>query len=167
MRLIGYWRSEFDPLWRDVRDFVDLAWPTATRSMVAAYLSVGLTLEQYRGLSPCRVCGKHNGSKELTDGTFCWPEGLFHYVSVHDVGLPDEFVAHVQSSPGLVADNPLPDFDHLGQRVRGGPYDEDYVKWNAQTIERSLAGAFPADVMPNWLNATIDDEWWLQYAAPS
>jgi len=28
-----------------------------------------------RGLSPCRFCGRNNGHREFTDGTYQWPEG--------------------------------------------------------------------------------------------
>ena len=36
------------------------------------------------------------GSRCLTDGTWSWPEGLAHYITVHDVRLPDEFVDHMR-----------------------------------------------------------------------
>ena len=35
-----------------------------------------------------------NGCLELCDDMWCWPEGLAHYVEVHEIRLPDEFVAH-------------------------------------------------------------------------
>jgi hypothetical protein len=38
-----------------------------------------------------------NGSTDLCDDVWCWPEGLAHYVEVHHVRLPDEFVAHAVS----------------------------------------------------------------------
>jgi hypothetical protein len=50
------------------------------------------------GLSPCRFCGKHNGSLEYTDHVYIWPEGLAHYLTDHQVRLPDEFVLHVERS---------------------------------------------------------------------
>ena len=31
---------------------------------------------------------------ELTDGVWCWPEEVAHYMEVHGVRLPDEFVAY-------------------------------------------------------------------------
>ena len=45
----------------------------------------------------CRICGAQNGSLELTDGVFLWPEGLAHYVTAHAVRLPAAFVEHVRS----------------------------------------------------------------------
>ena len=37
-----------------------------------------------------------NGSLELTDGTYVWPEGLAHYVEQHGVKLPGEFLEHAR-----------------------------------------------------------------------
>ena len=35
------------------------------------------------------------GSHDMTDGTFIWPEGFAHYLEVHAVRPPAEFVNHV------------------------------------------------------------------------
>ena len=84
--------------WPDVLDFVDPTWDAAARQAVADHLRQGVRTNPYRGLSPCRICGRSNGSAERTDGVYCWPEGLAHYVIEHQVRLPDAFVAHVLSS---------------------------------------------------------------------
>ena len=169
LHLIGYWRSEYDETpWPEARSFVDRTWPSATRETVIAYLVRGRTLEQYRGLSPCRLCGCHNGSKELTDGTYCWPEGLAHYLIAHCVRLPDEFVAHVEASADLAAGTPAPEFDHLGQRARRGGYDDDYQAWMAERANRHRRGEIADAVPKNWLNADIDDaSWQAQIGWPS
>jgi hypothetical protein len=64
---------------------------------VVAYLRDGKLYAQYRGISWCRFvhrCSeRHVGSSELTDGYWIWPEGLIHYVQVHKVALPEEFLA--------------------------------------------------------------------------
>jgi hypothetical protein len=74
---------------------------------VASYLRSGETYEQYRGLSWCRFqCGiplRDMGSRDLTDGTWVWPEGLAHYVESHSVNLPPRFVGHIASSVRAVA----------------------------------------------------------------
>jgi hypothetical protein len=164
LRLIGYWRSEFDPKpWPDPHDFVDDQWPSVERQMVVSYLQRGRTLEQYRGLSPCRFCGQYLGSKELTDGTYCWPEGLAHYLAEHDVRLPDEFVTHVESSANRGEVLPAPQFDHLGQRLRGGGFDDEYEAWTTSTREHFLNGGKQEELPPNWLNAGISYDWWLRH----
>ena len=50
------------------------------------------------GREKCRLCSEENGSLELSDGVFCWPEGLRHYVHAHAVALPRESIEHVVSS---------------------------------------------------------------------
>ena len=75
--------------------------PSQVRTALASYLSGGLRLVQCRGYSWCRFeCGAKDsemGSWDLTDGTWVWPEGLAHYVAVHGVILPEEFVERALS----------------------------------------------------------------------
>ncbi|MEN9646721.1 MAG: hypothetical protein RL238_3390 [Actinomycetota bacterium] len=162
LRLIGYWRSEFSETpWPNPRDFVDNTWPPATREMVVGHLLRGRTLEQYRGLSNCRFCDVYVGSKELTDGVYCWPEGLAHYLTEHAVRLPDEFADHVGSLPRSIELLPEPEFDHLGQRQRGHGFDGEYQAWMEKCAEHFRSGGSREALAPNWLNANIDQLWWL------
>lgn len=59
------------------------------------YLGRGFVVRACTGLSPCRMCGKGNGSLELSDGTYVGPEGLKHYVQDHHVRPPEPFTSHV------------------------------------------------------------------------
>lgn len=93
-RLIGYWRNEDHPEYPDPHDLVDESWDENERHQVWAYLSSGTMVAAYMGLSPCRICGKDNGSLEYSDGTYQWPEGLAHYVYDHAVRMPWELVEH-------------------------------------------------------------------------
>ena len=97
MRLerIGYWLGEQTPEWRDPRHFVDPSWVSAERAQAIDHLRRGTAARAYLGKSSCRFCGEPVGSLELSDGVFIWPEGLAHYVEVHDVRLPQRFVDHV------------------------------------------------------------------------
>lgn len=95
LRLIGYWRNDRHPEYPHPGDFVDTAWDPAERRAVADYLSSGTVLEVWRGFSPCRFCDVDNGFRDLTDGSYAWPEGLAHYLSDHGVRPPQEFVDHV------------------------------------------------------------------------
>jgi hypothetical protein len=69
------------------------------RKRLADYLDAGDCWTYFMGTSWCRFqCGIPNeamGSEELTDGQWVWPAGLSHYVRVHNITLPDEFIAHV------------------------------------------------------------------------
>jgi hypothetical protein len=96
LRIIGYWEGEHEPGWPRVEDFVDVHWDADERQDVVFYLRHGMPVRFFMGMSSCRVCGMINGSEELTDGTFLWPEGLAHYVEDHGVRLPEEFVQHSQ-----------------------------------------------------------------------
>lgn len=94
--LIGYWDGpQNDSSWPRPEDFVDNNWDSEERDLVVSYLKTGLIARAYMGYSRCRVCGKENGDLELSDGVFVWPDGLAHYVEMHDVRPPTRFVQHV------------------------------------------------------------------------
>lgn len=42
---------------------------------------------QYLGLSTCRCCGTHNGSREYVFDNFRIPEGYLHYLEDHNVEM--------------------------------------------------------------------------------
>jgi hypothetical protein len=73
---------------------LDSSWDGLDRHRTATFLSSGTVALEYRGLSHCRFCHIQNGSREFSDGTYLWPEGLAHYVKDHGVRLPEEFVRH-------------------------------------------------------------------------
>jgi len=102
MKRVGYWKD--GPVdWRpNPALLVDRAWAESDEGKaVIAYLkSPTVTVrEAYFGGSWCRFhCSRPDsqmGSRDMTDGTWIWPEGLVHYVEDHGVRLPAEFVAHV------------------------------------------------------------------------
>ena len=64
------------------------------RYVTALYLSSGTIARTCMGYATCRVCGRANGSMELSDGIYIWPEGLAHYLEAHDVRLPTAVVGH-------------------------------------------------------------------------
>lgn len=111
MRLtrIGYWSSDRSDGWPDAKAFVDLAWDADERARVVTHLQHGVLARAYLGHSVCRVCGKANGSTELTDGTYLWPVGLAHYVEDHGIRLPVEFVSHVEHTARSLDDAEVDD----------------------------------------------------------
>jgi len=94
LKLIGYWPSGSQSDWPNPADFVDPEWDDRERHMVWTYLKYGTIARSYRGLSPCRFCNQQNGSMEFTDGVYIWPQGLAHYLDVHAVRLPQQFVKY-------------------------------------------------------------------------
>ena len=77
-------------------DFVDETWDPVERVIVSRYLRMGRVVAEHFGYSWCRICGiNDNGTKDLTDGQFVWPEGFAHYLEQHNVRPPQGFVDHV------------------------------------------------------------------------
>jgi hypothetical protein len=76
-------------------------WKQAELPGILAYLRAGQEWVRYHGWSYCRfACGIAPGAlgdRDLTDGVWLWPEGLSHYVEVHAVRLPDDFVDPMRS----------------------------------------------------------------------
>jgi hypothetical protein len=93
LRLVGYWKEQLDdelPFPQELEREND----QNVRERVATYLDAGTRRIGFMGYSFCRYgCSKDNGSCELTDGRWTWPEGLSHYVRAHAIALPPELVA--------------------------------------------------------------------------
>ena len=90
----------------DPRDCVDTHWRDTAMgrvefASVLAHLRSGRTHEAFYGYSWCRICHRNdNGTKDLTDGTYVWPEGYAHYIEAHGVKPPQDFIEHVMSKAG-------------------------------------------------------------------
>ena len=96
LQRVGYWGDRDSGL-PDPRTLVDESWDEDERGLVTNHLVRGFVARAYMGYASCRICGAQNGSLELTDGVFLWPEGLAHYVTAHAVKPPATFVDHVRS----------------------------------------------------------------------
>jgi hypothetical protein len=101
----GYWRSLYEPTLPDPAWFVDTSWVADERQRVAQYLSQGRALCYFMGFSWCRfrcaISAAALGTADLTDGTYCWPAGLSHYVWRHNLRLPDQIVQHILNQPAF------------------------------------------------------------------
>lgn len=93
LHLIGYWKEHSKDNYIDPHLLVDPEWEN--RNDVIRYLKSGTFYEGCFGWSTCRICGQKNGSTELTDGVWYWPQGLVHYIEEHNVILPEEFVEYI------------------------------------------------------------------------
>ncbi|MFJ9950832.1 hypothetical protein [Kitasatospora sp. NPDC091207] len=96
VRILGFWGTPENRALPDPADLVDAAWDESERHWVADYLDHGQVAGSWMGVSRCRLCALPNGYRDLTDGSFLWPEGLAHYVRDHGVRLPAEFVDHME-----------------------------------------------------------------------
>jgi hypothetical protein len=117
LKSVGYWRSDpFSDL-PHPKDYVDSQWNSEERLKVMQYLEAGYTLAQCMGPSWCRM-GCENiwmGSHDFTDGTWVYPEGYVHYLDIHGVRPPDEFLEHIR-----VNDYSMPVFSE--DRIRRPQY---------------------------------------------
>ena len=98
IKQIGYWRSEdaFEE-YPSAHDFIN-EFPYEGQEQVFEHLQAGTSMPWATpGVSTCRICGMPNGSSDLSDGKFMWPEGLAHYVKEHNLRLPKAFEEHIQS----------------------------------------------------------------------
>lgn len=115
LQQVGYWYDPDDPdkyQLSDPHELVDTEWDPQEQANVAAYLRAGETLGRWMGFSWCRfntvpidqeiawhpsICSSSNmGDRDLTDGVYVWPEGFAHYVEVHQVKPPEDFLRHVR-----------------------------------------------------------------------
>jgi hypothetical protein len=101
LTLIGYWLGEHEPGWPDAHSFVDSRWSSDEREAVIDWLESGVGIRFFLGPSRCRLCGRHNGSSEASDGTYLWPAGLAHYVREHGVRLPTLLVERALQRPAV------------------------------------------------------------------
>lgn len=142
MRYIGRWmKSLKDVEYRPPHELV-AEYDDATRQTLVNYLKSGHELWAYRGYTYCLLeCDHSEPFSELTDGSWVWPCDLSHYVAVHSVRLPDDFVSHAMKSTRL------PEFDPQWSE---SPVDYDYwLKWSNQNatfafkdvIDKALADA--------------------------
>ena len=107
-KYIGYWATNSDPKFCSYAqrednqlpwpgDFVDTTWDPKERDLVVEYLKKAPKVCHWMGFSYCRLgCEEVDmGVSDHGDGIFVWPEGFSHYVEIHGVRPPEEFVKHV------------------------------------------------------------------------
>lgn len=111
LQLIGYWKTSLQDPYPFPQE-VEIELASKVRGKLVHYLTAGACVQRCRGFSACRYgCGS-NGSTEMSDGRWVWPEGLAHYVCEHRVGLPPEFVAHA-CRPDANVELPRPRLSHF------------------------------------------------------
>jgi len=110
-------------------DLVTFLGSIAPRQQVLAYLDTGHVFVSSLGWSTCRCCGisgSEMGDSDLTDGTWVWPEGLSHYLRMHGVPLPEEFLASMNQNQFVVP-------AIRGARLLDVPLPHDFRFWHGWT----------------------------------
>lgn len=99
---LGFWaKGPGDSRYVLPAALVDPAWECDRREKIVRYLRDAPQQAGYMGWSYCRFkCGvpdSRMGDSDLSDGTYYWPQGLFHYVEQHNVRLPSDFIDHMET----------------------------------------------------------------------
>ncbi|MEK6833230.1 MAG: hypothetical protein AABY32_04230 [Nanoarchaeota archaeon] len=131
IQIVGYWNN-YQPTPDGLIAVGDYIWPQELISenkienmeQIVHYLLNGNKAVGYMGFSGCRICNKHLGSYDYTDGTWMWPEKLEHYVSEHNVILPEEFISHMKKSNWQVK---IINFNIKEEDIKST--DKFWIKW--------------------------------------
>src|SRR5262245_32169649 len=84
-----------------LEELLDPTWSPEDKDDLLAYLgSCPVSLASSKGSGPCPLCGDElqNLGCFRTDGVWTWPNSLRHFVSRHDVRLPDRMVDHIREN---------------------------------------------------------------------
>ena len=101
---VGFWSTTDSP-----DKHIDASWDINERSIVINYLKNAKVKDYYLGWACCRLdckkdikkvgdmynVGLHIGCTDMTDGKYIFPEGYVHYLEIHNVKPPQEFIEHV------------------------------------------------------------------------
>ncbi|MCX6367767.1 MAG: hypothetical protein NTX57_13825 [Armatimonadetes bacterium] len=98
VRGIGLWQSDDLPDWPNPACFVDESQDADVRTKVIEYLKAG-EVTACSSYDWCRLCGAQLSLAAQEDGYYTWNTLLAHYVEMHAVRLPDDFIQHVLSNP--------------------------------------------------------------------
>ena len=101
LTLIGYWKGASAAQWPAAEVWVDPNWDPEERHAVIEWLRSGERVRSSMGWSTCRFCDRPNGTDELSDGSYIWPEGLEHYLVEHQVRLPRAVIQRACERPEI------------------------------------------------------------------
>lgn len=145
LKLMGYWYSKAEPYYPHPEIFVDENMDAEEKDWIIRYLNLSYVVKAYRGTSPCRFnCNADAGSCDNSDGEYLFPSGFVHYVQVHSVRPPQEFVDKVLASTAEIS----------------------YQEENIQQIERERYLTAREDRKMRRKPAVFkkDTQWWLTQA---
>lgn len=143
LQIIGYWDDSEDPMVKvetpngfpHPRELVEPGWDGGLKKRIVNYLNCapmhrGSWGHAYCRMDPSRDC-EEMGSREMTDGTYIWPEGLKVYVEDYDVRLPAAFLEHMKA-----LDFKVPPVDRF---LKAEVDDSFWREWCEEQLGRSFA----------------------------
>lgn len=132
LQLIGFWADpgeingdsalSYPAAWPHPGELPKRDWDPTLNDRICSYLGSGQRITSYMGYADCRFvdCGRQLGTSDCSDGTWVWPEGFEHYIDVHDIDLPQEFLRTAEQNgfevPSSASDEPGPSSDAFWRR---------------------------------------------------
>ncbi|GGJ42531.1 hypothetical protein [Deinococcus roseus] len=96
-------------------DFIDHTWNPELRDKVADYCRNGISFISASSgeFIHCSICGIYAGeaSSVYSDGTFVWPQILWHHIKDHGIRIPENMLRHIESVGFRAAT--LEDVEHM------------------------------------------------------
>jgi hypothetical protein len=166
LKAIGFWTQSLkDEKQPSPQELVGVL-PGDVRPRLVEYLASGHAVRHSCGCSWCRFgCGIDNsrmGWRDLSDGTWLWPEGLSHYVREHGIVLPEEFIVHALSTPI----RPLTEVEMKLERYLDGFFGvgEPVIEQEMKELEEFVEHAPSSDIAPEY-TGEVDTEFWVRWSA--
>jgi len=121
---VGYWRGGYFLARPKVEDFIDPSWDSQERESVLDHVADRKHERRSLGGSArCRLCKRGVGRQEVNDGIWQWPQGLYHYITEHDVKPDQAFIDHCMAITGIATKKSNLSFIALAVSYRGHRYD--------------------------------------------
>ena len=149
-KLVGYWDAPWCARLELPRPdgLIRAGWRPCERDKISEYLRHGMPIAKFCGFASCRLCDEVLGTKDLTDGEWVWPERLEHYITDHDVILPDAFIATMERNDWRAPARPDVTAASSSNRPSHLPYRyESFDDWRQWAAKQSLLPAEPAEIV--------------------
>lgn len=162
---IGFWAQvppnhpasvEGDLPWPS--EFYTPNWDDDERLKIAVYLDSGEEHAAYKGWSTCRLCGIMNGSTDLTDGKYLWPQGYSHYIREHKIRPPQIFIDWALSrlTSGMVQQNAIKEVLKAQQKIKDVAAEILAQDPRVEMVNVSRDHATPLTLEDGYLNSLIE-----------
>jgi hypothetical protein len=93
----GLWQSEHHPYAPKIEDWIDETFRWSDTDHLLQYLDQAPVVAAFGTKFPCDLCNTDLPCVFHSDDVFDWDRRLIHEIQVHNVVLPERFVAHIRS----------------------------------------------------------------------